>query len=779
MLKVYNPADASDVLPLSVENDKRYVTHKYGGYDTLTFEISSADAMYRYIAEEVKVEDESNRYVIKDIDEHSDFVTIVCELDLDEWREAIYYEYRRTYALLHNILAEIIPAGWTIVGSGTFTQRTTIEGNEGEPLVAVTAADILLIAAKTYSCVFQFDVLQKTITCIDPKSYLPSGQFFMEELNLKSVGYVGSSQNFATRLYAFGVKDGDGNPLTFADINDGKPYVENHSYSNKVVSIGWSDERYTDKASLLADAQARLDAIAFPERSYSCEARNLDESVWLYKVVTLVDKRKQLRVDHQVVEFVEYPDHALDVVTLSKVAPGIESLVKRVEAAVEEVVQKQTGDLNAIVEGAVSRATSKIVGNQGGHFMWVFDTQGHPVELLNLCDADDVATAKSVWRWNASGLGFSNNGASGEMIMALTDEGAINASAITTGILTANLIQAGVLQSANGTFYLDLETGLLQMNVGQLSVADRDISTALEGLDSSVNTAINTANDASANVAGLAEDVNKAQTTVQEVSGNVNNALQSLARYIQYGTGETSAVTIGTGDGAITLALDPVKGIVFAKNGVAFGDWDGVDFHTGNIIIDVNEKAQLGNFAYVPRSDGSLMFLKVAGATTEEDDEYEEFVPTPGGGGGGSDPQPQFSYTVESLSGVTYGFVLNASGYYESTNQGVADSFALCRISFDAPAATNIHIYFIHSGETTYDYGTIGAVDQALSRSTSVDSNVLFIGNVANKHSTSEQSVEATIPQGSDGQHFIDVKYVKDSSVDNAPDSIAFRIEVG
>lgn len=40
---------------------------------------------------------------------------------------------------------------------------------------------------------------------------------------------------------------------------------------------------------------------------------------------------------------------------------------------------------------------------------------------------------------------------------------------------------------------------------------------------------------------------------------------------------------------------------------------DGVDFHTGNIVVDVNERAQFGNFAAIPRSNGSLSWLKVRG----------------------------------------------------------------------------------------------------------------------------------------------------------------------
>lgn len=102
--------------------------------------------------------------------------------------------------------------------------------------------------------------------------------------------------------------------------------------------------------------------------------------------------------------------------------------------------------------------------------------------------------------------------------------------------------------------------------------------------------------------------------TVEEIA-NIDGELQSkftqLYKYIKF-SGET-AITIGSGDSAITLELDNEKGIVFKRNGVQFGLWDGENFYTGNIIIGVNERAQFGAFAFVPRSDGSLSFLKVGG----------------------------------------------------------------------------------------------------------------------------------------------------------------------
>lgn len=113
----------------------------------------------------------------------------------------------------------------------------------------------------------------------------------------------------------------------------------------------------------------------------------------------------------------------------------------------------------------------------------------------------------------------------------------------------------------------------------------------------------------------LADEMTLTFTTTTEQITEVNGDFQSkwnrLLKHIEF-SGDT-AISISSDGTAITLELDNEKGIVFKKNGVQFGWWDGVDFHTGNIIVDLNERAQFGNFAFVPRSDGSLSFLKVGG----------------------------------------------------------------------------------------------------------------------------------------------------------------------
>lgn len=100
-------------------------------------------------------------------------------------------------------------------------------------------------------------------------------------------------------------------------------------------------------------------------------------------------------------------------------------------------------------------------------------------------------------------------------------------------------------------------------------------------------------------------------TSTEETLTSLNNDTQAkFTQMYKYFTFTDNGLTISAGNNAMSLILDNDK-ISFQKNGTQFGWWDGVDFHTGNIIIDIEERAQFGKFAFVPRSDGSLSFLKV------------------------------------------------------------------------------------------------------------------------------------------------------------------------
>ena len=94
---------------------------------------------------------------------------------------------------------------------------------------------------------------------------------------------------------------------------------------------------------------------------------------------------------------------------------------------------------------------------------------------------------------------------------------------------------------------------------------------------------------------------------IETVDGKVDTKFEELTKYIRF---STDGIEIGKDENSLKLKLDNDM-IQFTKNGTPIGWWDGNDFHTGNIVVEVNERAQFGNFAFTPRSDGSLMLLKV------------------------------------------------------------------------------------------------------------------------------------------------------------------------
>jgi phage minor structural protein len=123
-------------------------------------------------------------------------------------------------------------------------------------------------------------------------------------------------------------------------------------------------------------------------------------------------------------------------------------------------------EITAAYEKAIADATAAITGNSGGYVR--LNPSQNPQELL-IMDTLDISTAVNIWRFNLSGFGHSSGGYSGPYRTAVTQDGHFVADFIDTGTLTANIIKAGIMQSVNGQFSFNLETG-------HISASDIDIS---------------------------------------------------------------------------------------------------------------------------------------------------------------------------------------------------------------------------------------------------------------------------------------------------------------
>ena len=338
--------------PVDLPGDVLYITHKYGGSDTLDFSLSPEHEAYHYILEETPVIYGGNRYIIKSINERRDISTVHCELDLDELREQAYYHFASETMTLSQVLDMCIPAGWTVSGADLVTARRTIE------LDACTGYDVIMQAMETYGVCYRWNTIDRTVAVIKPENIQTSGVYLTEELNLKELAMKGSSKDFITRLYPYGkIDDETGLPLSIASVNGGKEYVENTDSSEKLVSAVWADERYTDPQSLKDDALERLKMQAAPVRSYECAVVDIAKagapygqmSIALYDVVTLLDKRRKTRVAHRVVEYKEYPMRPdLNMVTLSSVSAKITGAIEKIEIQVSNDIAVERGKINTI-----------------------------------------------------------------------------------------------------------------------------------------------------------------------------------------------------------------------------------------------------------------------------------------------------------------------------------------------------------------------------------------------------------------------------------------------
>lgn len=463
--------------------DDYYIQEIYGGKDAAGFTLPLDHPDYQYLFEETPLIDTETkqRYLIKAIDEGQTTVNIKAELDLDELSRDMFLNYTNGSDTVVNTISKALPDGWAVQDHAYFNQRRTIE------LEAATPLDVIDACPDIYNVVFRFDNNARVIHIYNPDSEEISGVFLTDELNLKSVNFKGKSSGFATRLYAKG-KDS----LTFADINGGKDYVEDFSYSDKVISVYWKDERYTIAENLLADAKKRLKSMAVPQQSYTCGVMDLararenqegkNNNIYsflefeLYQNVVLLDRRRNRRITHTVAGIKRYPKYPeKNEVTLSTVAPSIQNSVKSIQTQME----KPTSTFNQIRQAGLETAGEMITGQLGGNYIVTMNPETQKPNGWAIMDTDNTETAMNVWRATLGGIGHSSNGFNGTPNIAFTMDGKINASMILTGELWANLIKTGKIQSHTGAVYFDLDA-----NNGKGELA----SSVLKGVDDGVTT---------------------------------------------------------------------------------------------------------------------------------------------------------------------------------------------------------------------------------------------------------------------------------------------------
>jgi phage minor structural protein len=283
-------------------------TLEYGD-ETLDFSYPTSGPWLAQLLAECYIRTDRQEYVVKAVEKSSASAwrKVSCALNIEEL-EGTPFEDFETVEQTVQAAAEFAleGTGWTAETDADITKKRTIRKEDD-----TTAWEVVKQIVTTYRVELEIDAVNKRLK-FHTRRGQDRGAYFIERLNLRSLGVKTSSYGFYTRLIPIG-KDG------LHLWQDGKNYIENHQYSDKAITSIWRDERYTVTAALLEDAQARLDEASTPARAYTAELVDLAAQSDKYNAlaydlgdaVLLVSEKTDEREKQRIVKLDEYPDDPL------------------------------------------------------------------------------------------------------------------------------------------------------------------------------------------------------------------------------------------------------------------------------------------------------------------------------------------------------------------------------------------------------------------------------------------------------------------------------------
>ena len=135
-------------------------------------------------------------------------------------------------------------------------------------------------------------------------------------------------------------------------------YLEDHTYSPKIKTYYWKDERYTVPESLMEDAKEKLYDLAQPVVAYTSDVLDLAKVSRKYSIlqyslgdtVLVIDRYTKIRVQQRIVKMTEYPDNPeQNTCEISNVKLSFEEYAQKYEDTSDTVVNITTD--NGTVDG--------------------------------------------------------------------------------------------------------------------------------------------------------------------------------------------------------------------------------------------------------------------------------------------------------------------------------------------------------------------------------------------------------------------------------------------
>ena len=310
-------------------------------------------------------------------------------------------------------------------------------------------------------------------------------------------------------------------PLGYDDITIPEKYVDsdkmdpNHpiirvvEFSNIKVKTNEEDEEgyatIEEAENALREAAQKLfteGKLDEPESTYEIEFQELSstieyhddyavlENIFLGDTVEVYHEDLDISVSTRCVSYEYDPksDRYISITLGNAISKFSSSSIKNQETILDKI-ESNGKDYQGKLDAAVEKLTNMINTGLTGHVV-ITDNE------IMIMDTTDKDTAVEVWRYNINGFGYSNTGYNGPFI-GLTKDGKLLVTEATTNKFTAALINAGILQSIDGSSWFNLDNGTFSWANGgitydgtvlKIKVGDQSIN---DILDATFNVLVN------------------------------------------------------------------------------------------------------------------------------------------------------------------------------------------------------------------------------------------------------------------------------------------------
>ena len=295
------------------------------GIDYIDFSISGYDEHYKVIACEDTIYCGEQKYVIKLIDcTDTNSINITAYIDHYDltgttfiYDNALKWDNKTLPEMMQNLYDHIALNdtlhrwNYKIIANDTST-RLSLDLTGGE----YTYNAILNEMANLFGYKIRYDSISKIIRFINISDIKSKGLYIIDQLNLEKLDYTIASDNLYTRLYVFGAEKasaaaGAYKYVNIAEINNGKAYIENHSYTTKAIDHVEHFDNITDPQELLKKGKELINKYSSPIESFSitiADVARLDPNSYslfgleIYDKVKVIDNMRGKVVEEQIMK---------------------------------------------------------------------------------------------------------------------------------------------------------------------------------------------------------------------------------------------------------------------------------------------------------------------------------------------------------------------------------------------------------------------------------------------------------------------------------------------